>query len=134
MLLKQSKKTKGFSLIQLMLTVAIIGIVVAIVIPNFLKYQRKSRQAEAKTNLESIYTLEVAYHTKNNKYDGDLASIGWAPKGTTRYAYTVDVNVDADSFLATATGNPDGQGNPDVWTMNQNKTLVNVVPKDSATE
>ena len=52
---------KGFTLIELMIVVAIIGILAAIAIPNFLRFQAKSKQSEAKTNLGGIFTAEIAY-------------------------------------------------------------------------
>ncbi len=55
------KKQEGFTLIELMIVVAIIGILAAIAIPNFLQYQMKSRQSEAKTNLQAIKTSEVSW-------------------------------------------------------------------------
>lgn len=58
---KSLRKQGGFTLIELMIVVAIIGILAAIAIPNFLQYQMKSRQSEAKTNLGAIKTSEVSW-------------------------------------------------------------------------
>ena len=59
--MKMFRKQEGFTLIELMIVVAIIGILAAIAIPNFLQYQMKSRQSEAKTNLGAIKTSEVSW-------------------------------------------------------------------------
>ena len=69
-----------------MIVVAIIGILAAIAIPNFLRFQAKSKQSEAKTNLGGIFTAEVAYQGERNFF-GNFAEIAWAPTGTTRYTY-----------------------------------------------
>ena len=58
---KALRKQGGFTLIELMIVVAIIGILAAIAIPNFLQYQMKSRQSEAKANLMAIKTSEIAW-------------------------------------------------------------------------
>ena len=65
---KSFRKQEGFTLIELMIVVAIIGILAAIAIPNFLQYQMKSRQAEAKTNLMAIKTSEVAWQGERGCY------------------------------------------------------------------
>ncbi len=78
---------KGFTLIELMIVVAIIGILAAIAIPNFLKYQAKSRQAEAKTNLGGIFVAETSYFGEQARY-GDFAEVGFALAGSSnRYTY-----------------------------------------------
>ncbi|MBI3179248.1 MAG: prepilin-type N-terminal cleavage/methylation domain-containing protein, partial [Deltaproteobacteria bacterium] len=48
--------SRGFTLIELMIVVAIIGILALIAIPNFMKFQAKAKQSEAKTNLKAYYT------------------------------------------------------------------------------
>ena len=81
------RKSEGFTLIELMIVVAIIGILAAIAIPNFLKFQCKSKQSEAKTNLSGIFTAEKAFFGEYNTYGTDLISINWQPDGTPVYLY-----------------------------------------------
>ncbi len=84
---KPLRKQEGFTLIELMIVVAIIGILAAIAIPNFLRYQAKSRQSEAKTNLGAIFVAETAYFSEVNRY-GSFSEVGYALAGTTnRYTY-----------------------------------------------
>ena len=73
---KQLKGQKGFTLIELMIVVAIIGILAAIAIPNFLQYQMKSRQSEAKTNLQAIKTSEVSFQAERGCYVGVRVEAG----------------------------------------------------------
>ena len=85
-MLRGKKGKKGFTLIELMIVVAIIGILAAIAIPNFLRFQAKSKQSEAKGNLGGIFTAQVAYQGEKNFF-GNFADIAWAPVGTSRYRY-----------------------------------------------
>ena len=73
---KRLKGQKGFTLIELMIVVAIIGILAAIAIPNFLQYQMKSRQSEAKTNLQAIKTSEVSFQSERGCYVGVAVEVG----------------------------------------------------------
>ena len=83
----KKKKIAGFTLIELMIVVAIIGILAVIAIPNFLKFQCKAKQSEAKTNLSAIFTAEKAFYGEYNVFSTDLISINWFPDGAPAYIY-----------------------------------------------
>lgn len=99
------KNQKGFTLIELMIVVAIVGILAAIAIPNFINYQAKSQQAEAKTNLGGIYTNMVSYAAENdNGYVGaTMTNIGFTTSGSPRYSYSLS-NLSATGFSGVADG------------------------------
>ena len=78
-------KAKGFSLLELMIVVAIIGILSALAIPNFIKYRAKAKQAEAKINLAAIYMAEKSFITEYNTYSSYLGSMGFTSEGVLYY-------------------------------------------------
>lgn len=116
-------KQSGFTLIELMIVVAIIGILAAIAIPNFMRYQSKTKQSEARSNLSHIWTLEISYFGSHDTFN-TLDGIGWRADGRTRYSYTVTA-WDTVSFLAQATANIDNDAAIDNWQINQRKELTN---------
>ncbi|MCB0357920.1 MAG: prepilin-type N-terminal cleavage/methylation domain-containing protein [Bdellovibrionales bacterium] len=81
----KSLSNKGFSLIELMIVVAIIGILSAIAIPNFQRFQMKSRQSEAKNSMAAVYQAEKAFHQEWGQYFADWRDIGYAPEGSMKY-------------------------------------------------
>jgi type IV pilus assembly protein PilA len=146
------RSKKGFTLIELMIVVAIIGILAAIAIPNFMRFQAKSRQSEAKTNLGGIFTAETAYFAEHNAF-ANLGTVSWAPIGTTgRYRYTTGAGTDMGlttvalegwvtatpqvyndavngdfRFTAGAQGSVDTDARNDQWTINDIRDLRNYV-------
>jgi type IV pilus assembly protein PilA len=78
---------KGFTLIELMITVAIIGIVAAIAVPNFAKFVARSKQSEAKANLKALFVAEKGFALEKDRYSSLVGEIGFRPERNNRYAY-----------------------------------------------
>lgn len=121
---KMLKNKKGFTLIELMIVVAIIGILAAIAIPNFMNYQCKAKQAEAKTVLGNIRVAQEAYLAEYDTYSDDTGDLGVSLKGESRYTYTINP-ASATAFTATATSTTVKSGSTDTWTINQDGDITN---------
>lgn len=80
----------GFTLIELMVVVVIVGILAAIAIPNFLRYRAHAMQAEARSNLGAVYVGETSFFTEQKEF-GNFTDIGFAITGggTNRYTYRI---------------------------------------------
>lgn len=77
----------GFTLVEIMVAVAILAILAAIAIPNFFRFMAKARQTEALTALSGIYVAEAAFLGEFSRY-GSFSEIGFGTAGTdTRYSY-----------------------------------------------
>ena len=150
------KGRQGFTLIELMIVVAIIGVLSVISIPNFLMFQAKARQAEAKAALGAIFTAATTVLlTDNGTYAvTNIGLLPFSPIGRPNYSYWYDVNgtstavpgsstaagpCDVSSvttsvtpiasitgFTATAKGNLDNDPTCDEWSITHLRVMTNL--------
>ncbi len=132
----KNRNSGGFTLIELMVVVVIIGILAALAIPRFMSSATRAKQSEAQQLLKQIYTMQRSYFMLHESYclNGVTAS-STAPLGYTyihveiqlpaRYSYVMAAN--ATSFTCTATGNIDDDATVDTWTINDAGQLVNTI-------
>lgn len=130
MLSKFHRSQKGFTLIELMIVVVIIGILAALAIPRFMRATTKSKQSEAKQILKQIYVMQRAYRQENDTYTangasasagGSFATLGVDIMSTARYTYVI--TADSTSFTAEATANLDDDGTVDTWQITETGNL-----------
>jgi len=124
---------KGFTLIELMIVVVIIGILAAMAIPRFMRAATKAKQSEAKGILKQVYTMQRCYFIENDTYcrNGAVANASnltaFAPLAveliaSARYDYTMTVV--GPTFTCTATANLDDDATVDTWTINETGVMT----------
>lgn len=141
-------KRFGFSLIELMVVIAIIAFLAMIAVPNFNRFIAKAKRAEAYMNLNALYAAQKAYWAEHGTYSDVLMGengIGWKPEGNFYYTYgfigTQGKNnfvgklatpathlqvskANQAGFIAVAAGDIDGDGTPDIVTVDENNNIV----------
>ncbi len=100
-----TKSDEGFTLIELMIVIAIIGILAAIAIPQFSAYRERSYNAAAQADLRNATTAQEAYFVDNNTYSSGIATLTGSTYGLQQLSNNVTISVtggDAVSYVMTA--------------------------------
>ena len=84
-----NQTSKGFTLIELMIVVAIVSILSGIATARFAVSQARSKQAEATTNLKAMFAAERAFSAEKGHFSNLVHEIGFSPERNNRYAYFV---------------------------------------------
>lgn len=137
----KTNRQSGFTLIELMIVVVIIGILASLALPYFMGASARSKQAEAKTLLKQIHVQQMAYFQEyevfwitgaamNDATPAAFARLFIDQTSPVRYTYTItSASAGQSDFLVTATVAAPGLDDdpaPDTWTIDDAGALVNV--------
>ena len=150
--MRRNRREGGFTLVELMIVVALIGVLTSVAIPNFMAYQARSRRSEAFANLSAIGRVQKTFlATKGEFFDSALpwpdytapeygglgahkmvwdadseagwGGLGWQPEGAVWYSYQSNMCcADGMCFTASAYGDVDDDGFPSAVMYVQPKT------------
>lgn len=103
------RRNAGFTLIELMVVVVVVGILSSLAIPRYLDYSRSSREAEAKPLLKQIATLIARYQARTGAITTDIALLEGGPDLVTSGKYfTYGVGPHGSGYCIVATPNEQG--------------------------
>ena len=131
---QQSRKS-GFTLIELMIAVAIVAILASIALPAYQNSVRKSRRADAMTSLLQLQLAQEKWRANNASYSTTLGNLGWSSSDSTDGHYTMAIaSATGTQFSVTATpnsGGPQASDSCGVFTITQNGPDVSTSAKRS---
>jgi type IV pilus assembly protein PilA len=129
---ERRRSERGFTLVEIMIVVAIIGVLSAIAIPKFLRFQLRAKASEAVTNLAAIAVTEEAFFTEKGYYasvaspapaaipgdtratwvgNADFDVLGWIPEGAVYFQSLISADAQGGGrFTAEAASDIDDDG------------------------
>lgn len=133
------KGKDGFSLVELMVVVGIIGVLTAIAVPRYQLFQARAKQSEARINLAHIHMLQTTHHMQYNQYASNFSNAtsnvnlnfivqgGTGDQSGKYYDFTL-ASGNASGFVANANAAANRlascQGNADLWQIDENKDVT----------
>ncbi|MGS2765207.1 type IV pilin-like G/H family protein [Sinomicrobium sp. M5D2P9] len=122
-----TKKIPAFNLQEMLIVLAIIGILLLIALPNLMPLITKAKSVEAQTQLKAIYNAQNTYRYMYSKFSADFNELDFEPpktvndNGTANYKYEI-IEASNSSFKARAEAVTDFNGNGvfNVWEIDEN--------------
>jgi len=131
-------RRSAFTIVELVVTAAIVSALVAIAMPRYLRLEQKARSAEAKVHLGAIRTAERVYYSTFARYaaasptpasipgaspaafigggSSEFSTLGFVPESSVSFQYAVEVDpLYPDVYTADARADLDGDGRPQIW-------------------
>ncbi len=134
-IIDRSERLPAFTLTELLLALAIVGILVYLALPDYSQVVSNAKATEAKLQLEHLYSLEKTHFYVHSKYSGELGDLGFQQQplstGGGNANYRIEVaSASPTAFLVRATSvvDFDQDGIFNVWEMDQEKHLKEVSP------
>ncbi len=128
------KNEDGFSLTELLIVLAIIGILIMIAVPIYQNVTTRAKTTEAKTQLSFLHTLQKVYHLEHDIYSDNFETLGFEHEamitegGKARYLIEI-ISAEPQSYTATATSiiDFDGDGIFNKWEISQEGKVVQLI-------
>ena len=98
---------RGWTLAELMMALAVMGVLATLAVPNFLQQQRNARRSDGYAALVQIQVDQARWRSSHDSHADSLSALGWSTDRSGQGHYLISlINVDADGYtaLATATG------------------------------
>jgi type IV pilus assembly protein PilE len=133
--MKKFQSSSGFTLIELMIVIVVIGILATLAVPKYMSVTRKAKESEAKLMLNQVHSLQESYFREHDTYASILEELGFEQEklisegGKARFIINLTTN-GSQTFSATATSivDFDKDGNYSVWNINNEGKLTNINP------
>lgn len=132
--MKKMKKLPAFNLQEVLIVLAIIGILLLLALPELMPLISKAKSVEAQTQLKYLYNSQTTYRYMHSKYTEDLGELDFkAPKtikenGTANYSYQIlQANNNTFKAQATAVTDFDGDGIFNVWEIDENGNPTQII-------
>ena len=117
-----TRRQSGFTLVELMIVVVIVGIIASVAIPGYQDHVRQSRRADAKALLMEIHMAEERYRATNSTYAQTLNALGYGAANLANYNLNFNYNAgppETYTLTATATGDQANDNGCTTFTINQ---------------